>query len=435
VASQERLVWLWGELAKRYKDEPLIAAYDVINEPFGVGKNNPVLEAKLVEIFDRVYHAIREHDQRHIIFASGSQIGVLFYGTPEEHGWEQVGFTEHFYPGLFSSEPSRYTHAHFIARDLPWRAAYFEEIKAPFLVGEFNVVFRDLGGARLMRRYYDLYGGYGWAATMWCYKLVKKKGGLGPDTWCIVKNRDAMPSVSFKRSSRKDIENLFRWFGSMPYSFHQNLAAALTMKEPPELDYYEVPKLPLTPPARDEVPGWKNVSINDALPGGLRYVSREDLDVFGSGSDIWKAEDQFEFVCRRMLGDFTCTVLLTNLVESHEYAKAGLMIRSSLQPDAALLMINMFPDGKVGLAWREAPGAELNEKRVAQVIFPVWLKLRKRGQFVDLSYSRDGKDWKKQRIKMSKAFKPHYYFGLFALSHEKHYLTEANFRNLRLTRP
>jgi hypothetical protein len=42
--------------------------------------------------------------------------GIEIYGAPQEHGWGNVGFTEHYYPGMFGmGDPTPETHAKFIA--------------------------------------------------------------------------------------------------------------------------------------------------------------------------------------------------------------------------------------------------------------------------------------------------------------------------------
>lgn len=81
-ANRDKTVALWKELAKRYVNEPMIAAYDLINEPnWGFEdpkdrnglqeKNNIPLKALLVDISN----AIREVDNNHIIIIEGNGWG------------------------------------------------------------------------------------------------------------------------------------------------------------------------------------------------------------------------------------------------------------------------------------------------------------------------------------------------------------------------
>jgi len=98
-------------------------------------------DSTIVTTMDELIHAIREVDQRHLIFCAGSLQGTAMYGTPVSHGWKNVGYTEHFYPGLFGGVPAVETHARFIGINLRAKMALIQQWKAPYLAGEFNVVF------------------------------------------------------------------------------------------------------------------------------------------------------------------------------------------------------------------------------------------------------------------------------------------------------
>ncbi|MCX2746041.1 cellulase family glycosylhydrolase [Mangrovivirga sp. M17] len=86
-ANQEKLIALWEELAKRYKDQPWIGGYDLINEPnwrfseeghkHGIDeKNNAPIRKLMIEITK----VIREVDQNHIIFIEGNGWGNNYTG-------------------------------------------------------------------------------------------------------------------------------------------------------------------------------------------------------------------------------------------------------------------------------------------------------------------------------------------------------------------
>ncbi|MFX6174752.1 cellulase family glycosylhydrolase, partial [Acinetobacter baumannii] len=57
---QDQVIALWRFLADRYKDEPAIAGYDLLNEPYA--PSNEVV----VSFFERLIPAIREVDPRHL---------------------------------------------------------------------------------------------------------------------------------------------------------------------------------------------------------------------------------------------------------------------------------------------------------------------------------------------------------------------------------
>lgn len=71
--NQDRLVALWVKIAARYKDEPTVAAYDLLNEPL---PERTGAEAKykdaLEPLYKRITRAIRAVDKKHMITVEGA---------------------------------------------------------------------------------------------------------------------------------------------------------------------------------------------------------------------------------------------------------------------------------------------------------------------------------------------------------------------------
>ncbi|RPD42868.1 carbohydrate-binding protein [Chitinophaga barathri] len=88
-AHQRKTVALWRKLAERYKNEPWIGAYDIINEPnFGftdpVNDKNGTKEkdnARLRKLMVDITAAIREVDQKHIVIIEGNGWGNNYNGV------------------------------------------------------------------------------------------------------------------------------------------------------------------------------------------------------------------------------------------------------------------------------------------------------------------------------------------------------------------
>jgi len=77
--NQDKTVALWRRIADHYKDESWIAGYDLINEPNWDLNQNQALR----NLYGRITEAIREVDQRHIIFIEGNWFANDFTGlTP-----------------------------------------------------------------------------------------------------------------------------------------------------------------------------------------------------------------------------------------------------------------------------------------------------------------------------------------------------------------
>ena len=91
-ANKEKTVELWRKLAERYKDEPWIGGYDLINEP------NWDLPGgtQLRQLYIRITNAIRSTGDQHIIFIEGNWFANDFTGlTPP---WdEELVYSFHKY--------------------------------------------------------------------------------------------------------------------------------------------------------------------------------------------------------------------------------------------------------------------------------------------------------------------------------------------------
>jgi hypothetical protein len=86
AANQDKMVALWKKLAERYKDNPWIGAYDIINEPnwnfTGTNQNgcDEMSNAPLKTLQVRITNAIREADKNHLIFIEGNCWGNNYNG-------------------------------------------------------------------------------------------------------------------------------------------------------------------------------------------------------------------------------------------------------------------------------------------------------------------------------------------------------------------
>ena len=88
TANQQKTIALWKEIARHYVNEPVVAAYDIINEPnFGftdtVNDKHGLAEkinAPLKKLLIQITAAIREVDKKHIIIIEGNAWGNNYNG-------------------------------------------------------------------------------------------------------------------------------------------------------------------------------------------------------------------------------------------------------------------------------------------------------------------------------------------------------------------
>ena len=427
---KKQTAFLWKEIANHYKDHRSVAAYDLINEPFGDYKTSAHAEAQ-VALMGELYEAIRAVDAKHIIVLPGNRDGVGCYGNPADRGWRNVMFTEHYYPGVMGSGSGLIAHRDMLNRSLPYNAQRFRKLGIPLLVGEFNVVFNRDGGPMLMRQYYDLYASKGWWATMWSYKMATWKGGFEKDHWYMVVNAQAAPRVSIRTSSVEDIEAYFKWFASMDYAVDDDLRQALTSHSPSHLYLQETPP-PMDAPFADPLGAWQATDISCRPVGGQKVLSKADIDVYGGGRDLWNNHDEFRFVWQKKSGDFVFQAIVEDLSDVFPYAKAGLMIRGGLEPDAPHVLIHVFPSSQVSVGWREKKGDNMQEKKFAIRQFPVHLQLIKTDNQVHAAWSADGIHWVDAGTYAFDGLSSDCEVGLAVVSHDDRYLARGAFRQIQL---
>lgn len=424
--AQKRLAWLWGELAFKYRNEPAVVAYDVFNEPYGGPKPG------IKQVFDLAYKAIRKNDKEKLVYAMGFYDGYDFYGDPVKNGWHNVAFQMHYYPGMFGNgEPTLLTHAKHLA-GLSAVAADIDRLNVPFLVGEMNVVFDKAGGADTMRQTFDLHAMYGWATTIWSYKLFTPNGGLGEGSWGMVTNKNPFVAPNLRTASLKDIETFFGSVDKVPTIVNEKLRKALTDKNYKPKPLPAVPAPRLTAPDANNLPGFAKADIGGAKRGGLT-VDRGRIELYGGGGDIWGQYDQFRFLYRAMKGNFTAEVQLLGLEDVHSYSKAGLMVRADTSPESACALVTVFPSGEIQPASRAKKGTDMAGGTAVQTGgFPVWLRLQRTGDGYVTSWSKDGKSWSEVARFDGLELGGSPLVGLVALSHDSNKLVKASMANFEV---
>ncbi len=395
---QARTIWLWREIARRYRDNSTVVAYDLLNEPWGDYQAD--MSGPLTAMNDRLIAAIREIDADKLIFVAGTLRGIQFYGPPEERGWHNVGITEHCYPGLHGNgTPTLETHRHYLEDVVPARCALLRTWDTPYLLGEFNVVHDFCAQAELMREYYDRFAECGWAATMWSARRIVPEGGISPGRWSLLANAEPFALPDLHTASDGQIEAAFRSLATQPVAVDEALRAALTQdaSDAPAVFAQSVGTVSPAPaicPVDWQIVDVRAHSDTVAIPAGEAAAT---WSICGVGNDIWDHEDTFRFVYRDVAGDFRHTVWLTQF-DASLYAKAGWMIRASTRPDAAHAFVHAFSDGRVLMAWRGADGGMTKERVLGTMGFPVGLGIERVGDRLVALYADAEADWHQVRF-------------------------------------
>ena len=162
---QDQTVLLWEQVAAHYRDEPAVAAYDLLNEPGGDFKSTGVTQW---EFFDRAYQAIRAIDPAHIIMVE-SCWDPENLPAPERYGWENVVYQYHFYKWNADND----YRAQKLNVDVKLHKLALADYPVPSFLGEFTLFQSMEAWTYALNAYSD--AGMGW--TIWTYKVT------GDSTW------------------------------------------------------------------------------------------------------------------------------------------------------------------------------------------------------------------------------------------------------------
>ncbi len=118
--------------------------------------------------------------------------------------------------------------------------------------------------------------------------------------------------------------------------------------------------------------------------------------VSSNSGDIWGTADNFRFVYKQFAGDGSISAKVVAVTgTTSNWAKAGVMIRRSLDQNSAYALMFPTPDGRRAFQNRPTVGgnAVSAHSNPNTITFPLWVKVERKGNLFTASYSTDGKTW------------------------------------------
>lgn len=429
--NKERLAWLWQRIARRYKNEPAFAGYDLLNEPYGDFTTD--YSAELIEIVGRCVEAIRLIDPDRAIFAPGSLDGIEFYGDPTARGWGGTGFTEHYYDGVFTSDDrTMATQSRLAAGTFGFADHWSDQTDSPFLVGEFNPLWETAGGASAIRGLYDAAAQEGLHAFMWAYKRIESSTGIGPNNWSVVANAGPWPLPDIRTGSKAAIEAAFESLATMPLEIDQELVDELN--DPTPLPLPAVDPAWFVPSRTGGLPGWTGTDIGaGVLAGGEGLSPTIEYDVTGGGLDVAGTADSFRFVHDSVGSNFYMSVVVPSIDSLRSFAQVGVMARASTAPGAAHLFIGVFPDGRVFVKSRPSDGASTTQRIIATRTLPVGLAVGRIGGVLELWLTDVDGQWEQIPVSESASLGASPEVGLAVCGNSSRVMTRVPFVNPSLS--
>lgn len=139
---------------------------------------------------------------------------------------------------------------------------------------------------------------------------------------------------------------------------------------------------------------WSLTDIGSVGLSGSNEANGNIITVRGAGADIWENADAFRFVYRTLTGDCTVEARVESLTNTNAWAKAGVMIRESLAPDARNVYALVTPAGGVGAQARVATGGSTTfNSGPWGASAPYWVRLVRAGGRVAAYVSAIGTTW------------------------------------------
>lgn len=160
------------------------------------------------------------------------------------------------------------------------------------------------------------------------------------------------------------------------------------------------------------------------------YEKNADLwTIRGSGYDVWNSYDEFYFLSAPFEGDGTISICLHSQTNTFEWAKAGLMIRDTLEADSSHALLAVTPSNGMAFQHRTDKAAMSDHTFVGTYNFPVWIKLERLGSTITAYRSDNSLDWENLGS-TTPTMSGRVHVGIFVTSHNNAALSEATFSYL-----
>jgi fibronectin type 3 domain-containing protein len=184
----------------------------------------------------------------------------------------------------------------------------------------------------------------------------------------------------------------------------------------------------VTPASNPPAP-WMKLDIGTVGASGSASFTNGLFTVVGAGADIWNTADAFRFVYVPVTGDCTMVARVASVQNIDSWSKAGVMIRESLNANAANAFIAVTPGNGVTWQYRASTGGGSSNNNTPGLNAPYWVKLVRSGNTFTGYRSPDGLTWT-QLGTATFTMASTAYVGLALTSHNNSSLCAATFDNV-----
>jgi ferric-dicitrate binding protein FerR (iron transport regulator)/regulation of enolase protein 1 (concanavalin A-like superfamily) len=189
------------------------------------------------------------------------------------------------------------------------------------------------------------------------------------------------------------------------------------------------PQASFEPIAQPPAP-WKTEDIGEVEMHGYAIVEGSRCLIRGAGRNTCLQKDQLHFMYQKLEGNFDLRARLVSFTARSASARAGLMIRRSLETACRQAFIAFRGDLQVEIQCR--PQTDSKEVLLASADLPVWMRIVREGDLVAFSVSHDNENWRtlaEEKIEFGQAA----YTGLAVTSFDNDFLGESVFDQVTVT--
>ena len=138
---------------------------------------------------------------------------------------------------------------------------------------------------------------------------------------------------------------------------------------------------------------WVTSDVGSTGAAGSAIVSGSTFTLKGAGADIWNTSDAFRFVDQPMSGDGQITARVTAVQNTNAWAKAGVMIRETLNGNARNVLMAVTPGNGLTFQRRTSTGGDSSRIAGPHATAPYWVRLTRSGTTLRGFVSTNGTSW------------------------------------------
>jgi hypothetical protein len=160
------------------------------------------------------------------------------------------------------------------------------------------------------------------------------------------------------------------------------------------------------------------------------FTAGPPIKITASGADIWDTADQFHFAYKQLSGNVTIVARVVSITNTDPWAKAGVMIRETLDAGSKNAAVVVTPSNGVSFQSRINAGAGSQYTAVTGITAPQWVRLTRNGNMFSADYSANGTTWTPIGTPVEMTMLADVYAGLCVTSHNTGAICTAEFSNV-----